>query len=62
MSGDKMFVVEWSDNWGQVIAVHPFKMWCERPVGERNFFSETVWARDEIDAYMQVTHKEQTND
>lgn len=61
MSGDEMFVVEWTKDWGEVIAVHPFERWVNRPVGERNFFSETVWARDELDAYMKA-NKEQTHE
>lgn len=54
MSGNKMFVVEWSDDWRQVVAVHPLQVWCERPIGEQTWHTETVWARDEIDAYMQA--------
>lgn len=57
-----MYVVEWSPHWGSVVAVHPFEVWIMRPVGERNFFSETVWARDEVDAYMRVTEKEQSHE
>ncbi len=49
-----MFVVEWTPGWGEPFAVHTFDDWIKVPVGIRNFFSETVEARDELDAYMQA--------
>ena len=55
----KMFVVEWSEGWGEVIAVHPFNAWCDRPVGERNWFTETIWARDELEAYTKAQGADQ---
>lgn len=61
MSGDEMFVVEWSEDWGDVVAVHKFRAWCERPIGERNWFTETVWARDEIDAYLRAKRGDTDN-
>ena len=43
----KLFVVEWSQDWGEPIAVHKWKDWIKRGIAERNWFTETIEARDE---------------
>lgn len=55
-----MFVAVWDDNWGDVLEIVPFDSWLKRPIGTRSWFTETIWARDELAAYMKT--KEQTND
>lgn len=49
-----IFIVEWSKEWGEPIAVHPWDEWIKIPVGKRNFFSESIEARDELDAYIKA--------
>lgn len=50
-----LFVVEWTEGWGEVIAVHTWEEWTKTHILSRNWFTEGVEARDELDAYMQAT-------
>lgn len=54
----RLFVVEWSQDWAEPIAVHRWEDWTKIPVETRTFFCETTEARDEIDAFMQALHGE----
>jgi hypothetical protein len=57
-----IYIVEWSKGWSEVLAVHKWEDWAKTPVSNRSWYAEAIEARDELDAYMQATNREQTNE
>ena len=55
-----IYVVEWSKDWSEVVNIYKWDVWAKTPVRDRSFHAEAIEARDELDAFMQIMNKEQT--